>query len=152
MNVCTRQAWSGARSSEETSLLSRGGQSRGASLDWGGAGQENHSVDQHHPGAARHPSSAEEGSVPLSDGLLHLIHDPDRLAFVSYLSAGCSFAAIAADQLNVVIRSTLSSAALHSYAEFQIRNIGAGNFASACDSKYARADRDKAVLDGHAPA
>jgi heptosyltransferase-3 len=32
-------------------------------LGWGGAGQENHSFDQHHPGATRLPSSAEEGSL-----------------------------------------------------------------------------------------
>ena len=38
-----------------TPLLSRGGVSRGV-------GQENQSIDQHHPGASRHPSSAEEGS------------------------------------------------------------------------------------------
>src|SRR5438128_2291295 len=51
------------------------GRSLNKGRGWGGAGQENHSVDQHHPGAAsfeaspyraralrRHPSSAEEGS------------------------------------------------------------------------------------------
>jgi hypothetical protein len=35
---------------------------------WGGVGQENQSIDQRHPGASRHPSSAEEGSLlPRSD-------------------------------------------------------------------------------------
>jgi drug/metabolite transporter (DMT)-like permease len=33
-----------------------------SSLGWGGVVQENHSFDQHHPGASRHPSSSEEGS------------------------------------------------------------------------------------------
>src|SRR5437016_6318444 len=66
------------------------------SLGWGGAGQKNQSVDQHHPGAAsleaspyrvralrRHPSSAEEGSFLLSrvsslDGFLgHLVASID---------------------------------------------------------------------------
>ena len=42
----------------------RRGKSRPQGLDWGGAGQKNSSVDQHHPGARRHPAStqaAEEG-------------------------------------------------------------------------------------------
>src|SRR5437868_4856453 len=39
------------------------GPSRSASPGSGGAGQENESVDQHHPGASRLPSSAEEGSL-----------------------------------------------------------------------------------------
>src|SRR5262249_47544028 len=34
----------------------------GRSLNKGGVGQEIKSLDQHHPGAPRHPSSAEEGS------------------------------------------------------------------------------------------
>jgi hypothetical protein len=32
------------------------------SLGWGGSGQKTFSFDQHHPGAARHTSSAEEGN------------------------------------------------------------------------------------------
>jgi hypothetical protein len=32
------------------------------SQGWGGVGQGNQLFDQHHPGASRHPSSAEEGS------------------------------------------------------------------------------------------
>jgi hypothetical protein len=32
------------------------------SSGWGGVGQGNESLDQHHPGASRHPSSVEEGS------------------------------------------------------------------------------------------
>src|SRR5207237_5660322 len=54
-------------------LLSRGGESRRGSGGWGGAGQQNHSLDQHHPVCAgqggfatfslprSHPSSSEEG-------------------------------------------------------------------------------------------
>src|SRR5262245_59727561 len=38
----------------------RRGQRR-RSRGWGGAVQENLSLDQHHPGASRHPSSSEEG-------------------------------------------------------------------------------------------
>src|SRR5262249_31312494 len=40
---------------------------------WGGAGQENESFDQHHPGATRHPSSAEEGSLLISKASLRVI-------------------------------------------------------------------------------
>ena len=48
----------------------RRGKSRPPGLDWGGAGQKNQCVDQHHPGAPacwllRHPSSAEEGSTTI---------------------------------------------------------------------------------------
>ena len=48
----------------------RRGKSRPPGLDWGGAGQKNPCVDQHHPGAPacrllRHPSSAEEGSTTI---------------------------------------------------------------------------------------
>src|SRR2546423_280605 len=42
------------------------GRSLNKSLDRGGAGQENQSLDQHHPGAGRHlalTDAAEEGSV-----------------------------------------------------------------------------------------
>jgi RecB family exonuclease len=38
------------------------GEPRPFGRGWGGVGQENQPVDQHHPGASRHPSSAEEGS------------------------------------------------------------------------------------------
>src|SRR5437660_11115864 len=86
----------------ETPLLSRGGESRrvrsaspiGRSLNksggWGGAGQENHALDQHHPVCAglggfatfplprSHPSSAEEGSFVVSK----LQSDPLPLAFL----------------------------------------------------------------------
>src|SRR5437763_11798772 len=60
--------------SVRTPLLSRGGESRRGSGGWGGAGQQNHSLHQHHPSARAkvasqlfslprsHPSSAEEGS------------------------------------------------------------------------------------------
>src|SRR5207244_12824312 len=66
------------RISKETPLLSRGGESRRGSGGWGGVGQENHSLDQHHPVCAgqggfatfclprSHPSSSEEGSLSAS--------------------------------------------------------------------------------------
>src|SRR5437016_4866092 len=38
----------------------------------GGAGQQNYSVTQHHPGASRHPSSAEEGSSPQVFADIHI--------------------------------------------------------------------------------
>src|SRR5215475_9235361 len=41
----------------------RRGQPR-RSRGWGGAVQENSLLDQHHPGASRHPSSSEEGNFP----------------------------------------------------------------------------------------
>src|SRR5207253_4617247 len=77
-------------SSAQTPLLRRGGESRRGSGGWGGAGQENHSLDQHHPVCAglggfatfplprSHPSSAEEGSFVVSK----LQSDPLPLAFL----------------------------------------------------------------------
>ena len=38
--------------------------SRSKGRGWGGVGQEIESFDQHHPVASRHPSSAEEGTLP----------------------------------------------------------------------------------------
>jgi methionyl-tRNA formyltransferase len=40
---------------------------------WSGASQENESFDQHHPGATRHPSSAEEGSLLISKASLAVV-------------------------------------------------------------------------------
>jgi methionyl-tRNA formyltransferase len=42
-------------------------------LGWGGASQEDESLDQHHPGATRHPSSAEEGNLVLSNTSLAVL-------------------------------------------------------------------------------
>src|SRR5216684_4225451 len=43
------------------------------SRGWGGVGQEIQSLGQHHPGASRHPSSAEEGSFVR---LRHCVQSP----------------------------------------------------------------------------
>ena len=83
----TRSVVGHFESSAETPLLSRGGESRRGSGGWGGAGQQNHSLDQHHLLRLRaialalrarlrglrwlrnfflprsHPSSSEEGSL-----------------------------------------------------------------------------------------
>jgi len=53
MSEIFRNHGNGKRSSvfwltEEAPLLSRGGESRRGSGGWGGAGQQNHSLDQHH--------------------------------------------------------------------------------------------------------
>jgi hypothetical protein len=49
------------------------GRSINEGLGWGGAGQENQFVDQHHPGASSHHSSPEEGSFLLKVILASLI-------------------------------------------------------------------------------
>src|ERR1041385_7129914 len=43
------------------------GGSKNECLGWGGVDQKDNSLDQHHPGASRHPSSAEEGNFPTLD-------------------------------------------------------------------------------------
>jgi error-prone DNA polymerase len=58
---CTLETFAPDHKSENSPPQPRRGQPR-RSLGWGGVVQESHSLDQHHPGASRHPSSAEEGS------------------------------------------------------------------------------------------
>src|ERR1051326_4472174 len=58
------------------------GQSINEGRGWGGVGQQNDSLDQHHPGALRHPSSAEEGSFALT---------PDQLNALSTIKTSPGF-------------------------------------------------------------
>jgi hypothetical protein len=60
-------------------------------------------------------------------GLLHLIHQPHRLAFIWNLAARISLPAIAANHLNVVVRRPFSVPGLHTDVEFEIRHVRAWN-------------------------
>src|SRR5437870_3374623 len=71
-----------------TPLLSRGGESRGEAQTGVVLVKKNQSLDQHHPGASRHPSSAEEGSriYAALAAAFFLLH-PVQTESVTYISS-----------------------------------------------------------------
>src|SRR5688572_7197073 len=62
-----------------------------------------------------------------ADGFLHLIHQPRGFAIVADVASGDVLPAIAADQLDVVIRRPLAAARLHADGELEVGDLGAGH-------------------------
>src|SRR2546425_608028 len=81
--------------------------------------------------------------------LLHLIHQPCDFALVADLAARNSFTAVAADQLNIVVRRSRPASGLHSNSELDVRDIRARNLSNPTQAQKTSPNCYLPVLDHH---